>query len=166
MNTRSFPKYTGIFQESSIFWKVNFTSVTSLGNFLAMYVEEKEDKRKCPEHLLKGECTKALLPVNDALDVLSGKWKLPIIISLTFGKKRFKQIQNEIPGITPKMLSKELKDLEMNELIKRQVYDTQPVSIEYEITTYGKTLNPLISELHEWGTKHRKRMIAREPKRK
>lgn len=121
---------------------------------------EKHDKRKCPEHLSTDECTKAVLPVKDALDILNGKWKLPIIIALTFGKKRFKQMQREIPGITSKMLSKELKELEINELAARHVYDTAPVSIEYELTTYGKTLQPLIGELHNWGAKHRKRVIA------
>jgi DNA-binding HxlR family transcriptional regulator len=117
--------------------------------------------RKCPSHISNSECTKQLLPVKDALDILSGKWKLQIILSLTFGKKRFKQIQREIPGLTPKMLSKELKDLEINELASRHVYDTSPVSVEYELTTYGKTLRPLIDELHKWGTKHLKRIIAR-----
>ena len=121
----------------------------------------EHDKRKCPEHLNSTECTKQLLPVKDALDILSGKWKLQIIMSLTFGKKRFKQIQNEIPGLTPKMLSKELKELEINELAIRHVYDSSPVAIEYELTAYGKTLKPLIGELHKWGAKHRKRVIAR-----
>lgn len=121
----------------------------------------ENDKRKCPEHLSTGECTKRLLPVKDALDILSGKWKLQIILSLSFGKKRFKQIQREIPGLTPKMLSKELKELEVNELATRHVYDTSPVSIEYEITPYGKTLRPLIEELHKWGSKHRTRIIAK-----
>lgn len=121
----------------------------------------EHDKRKCPTHISTGECTKHLLPVKDALDILSGKWKLQIILSLTFGKKRFKQIQREIPGLTPKMLSKELKELEINELASRHVYDTSPVSVEYELTPYGKTLKPLIEELHKWGTKHRKRIIAR-----
>jgi DNA-binding HxlR family transcriptional regulator len=123
--------------------------------------EVMHDKRKCPSHLSSGECVKALLPVKDALDILSGKWKLQIILSLTFGKKRFKQIQREIPGLTPKMLSKELKELEINELASRRVYDTLPVSVEYELTPYGRTLKPLIGELHKWGTKHRKRIIAR-----
>jgi len=122
--------------------------------------EDEHDKRKCPTHLSTDECSKVLLPVKDALDILSGKWKLQIILSLTFGKKRFKQIQREIPGLTPKMLSKELKELEANELAVRHVYDTLPVSIEYELTTYGKTLKPLIGELHKWGAKHRKRVIA------
>ncbi len=121
----------------------------------------EHDKRKCPTHLSTAECTKMLLPVKDALDVLSGKWKLQIILSLTFGKKRFKQIQREIPGLTPKMLSKELKELEMNELATRTVYDTLPVTVEYELTNYGKTLKPLIGELHAWGSKHRKKIIAR-----
>jgi DNA-binding HxlR family transcriptional regulator len=121
---------------------------------------ETEDKRKCPEHLSSVQCQKMLLPVKDALDILSGKWKLPIIISLTFGKKRFKQIQREIPGITPKMLSKELKELEMNQLATRRVYDTVPVSVEYELTAYGRTLRPLINELHHWGAKHRKKIIS------
>jgi DNA-binding HxlR family transcriptional regulator len=120
----------------------------------------EHDKRKCPTHLNVAECTKMLLPVQDALDILSGKWKLQIILSLTFGKKRFKQIQREIPGLTPKMLSKELKELEMNGLADRHVYDTLPVTVEYELTAYGKTLKPLIGELHKWGSKHRKRIIA------
>src|SRR5262249_54819989 len=120
----------------------------------------EHDRRKCPAHLSTSQCTQMLLPVKDALDILSGKWKLQIILSLTFGKKRFKQIQREIPGLTPKMLSKELKELEMNGLAARHVYDTLPVTVEYELTAYGKTLKPLIGELHKWGTKHRKRIIA------
>ncbi len=102
------------------------------------------------------------MPVKDALDILSGKWKLPIIISLSFGKKRFKQMLREIPGITPKMLSKELKELEINELADRKVYDTVPVSVEYALTSYGKTLKPLIGELHQWGAKHRKRILVKQ----
>jgi len=115
-----------------------------------------------PSMLSSTECSKSLLPVQDALYILSGKWKLQIILSLSFGKKRFKQIQREIPGLTPKMLSKELKDLEINELVVRNVYDTVPVTVEYELTNYGKTLNPLMGELHKWGTKHRRRIIAKK----
>lgn len=125
-------------------------------------VTEMHDKRKCPTHESAPQCMKMLLPVKDALDVLSGKWKLPIIISLSFGKKRFKQILRDIPGITPKMLSKELKQLEMNELAERNVYDTVPVTVEYELSAYGKTLNPLIGELHQWGAKHRKRILKQK----
>jgi DNA-binding HxlR family transcriptional regulator len=105
------------------------------------------------------ECTRAILPVRDALDILSGKWKLPIIISLTFGNKRFSEMAREIPGITDKMLSKELRDLEMNQLVKRTVYDTLPVVVEYSMTSHGKTLEKLIRELQSWGLLHRRRII-------
>lgn len=135
---------------------------TKPGSIYLYNMETTEhDRRKCPGHVDGVQCTKRLLPVKDALEVLSGKWKLQIILSLSFGKKRFRQIQREIPGLTPKMLSKELKDLEMNELVSRKVYDTLPVTVEYELTPYGKTIRPLMDELHKWGTKHRKRIIAR-----
>ncbi|MBS1918504.1 MAG: helix-turn-helix transcriptional regulator [Bacteroidetes bacterium] len=107
----------------------------------------------------KGECKKNMLPVRDALDILSGKWKLPVIIALTFGNKRFKEMQREIDGITAKMLSKELKELEMNQLVKRTVYDTLPVSVEYSLTSYGKSLEKVISELRAWGIQHRKKVM-------
>jgi DNA-binding HxlR family transcriptional regulator len=100
-----------------------------------------------------------ILPVRDALDILSGKWKLPIIISLTFGHKRFRQISKEVPGITDRMLSKELKELEMNQLVKRTVYDTMPVTVEYEMTPYGQTLKKVIRELGIWGAAHRERIM-------
>ena len=106
-------------------------------------------------------CTKALIPVRDALDILSGKWKLPILIALSFGNLRFGKLAKQINGITDKMLSKELRELEMNELVKRTVYDTVPVVVEYSMTTYGKTLEKLIEELQAWGSMHRKRILKK-----
>ena len=122
---------------------------------------KEKNKTACvgDNKLVHSECVNMILPVKDALDILSGKWKLPIIISLTFGNKRFSQIAKEIPGITDKMLSKELRDLEMNELVKRTVYDSVPVIVEYSMTSYGKTLHKVISELRHWGIQHRKRMM-------
>jgi DNA-binding HxlR family transcriptional regulator len=106
-------------------------------------------------------CTKALIPVRDALDILNGKWKLPILIALSFGNKRFKELAKQVDGITDKMLSKELRDLEMNELVKRTVHDSVPVVVEYSMTPYGETLEKLIDELQAWGTLHRKRIIKK-----
>jgi DNA-binding HxlR family transcriptional regulator len=106
-------------------------------------------------------CTKALIPVRDALDILSGKWKLPILIALSFGNKRFSELGKQVHGITDKMLSKELRELEMNELVKRTVYDTVPVIVEYSMTSYGETLEKLIDELQAWGTQHRKRILRK-----
>ncbi len=108
------------------------------------------------------ECSKYILPVRDCLDIISGKWKLPILGSLIFGKKRFKEMERQIPKITARMLSKELRELEMNQLVKRTVYDTLPVSIEYEITPYGRSLDKVLFEMREWGEQHRKRIIGKK----
>jgi DNA-binding HxlR family transcriptional regulator len=107
------------------------------------------------------KCMGMILPVSDAIQVLSGKWKLPILISLSFGNKRFGEIAKDIPKITDRMLSKELRELEMNQLIKRTVYDTVPVVVEYSKTEYGDSLDTVIQELYKWGTKHRRRIMAR-----
>lgn len=104
------------------------------------------------------ECSRMILPVRDAIDVLNGKWKLPIIISLTFGNKRFTQMSQEVPGITDRMLSKELKELEMNQLIKRTVYDAFPPVVEYSITPHGRSLEKVIDELRTWGLMHRRKI--------
>ncbi len=108
----------------------------------------------------QSECVEMILPVRDALDILSGKWKLPIIIALSFGNKRFSQIANEIPNITDRMLSKELRDLEMNKLVKRTVYASVPVVVEYSMTEYGKSLDKVINELRVWGKLHRQLILG------
>ncbi|MFN4150073.1 MAG: winged helix-turn-helix transcriptional regulator [Candidatus Sericytochromatia bacterium] len=99
------------------------------------------------------------MAVRDTLDFLSGKWKLPILGALMNGKKRFKELENGIEKITPKMLSKELRDLEINQMITRTVYDTTPITIEYEITEYGRSLDHVLLEMYNWGKEHRRRII-------
>lgn len=106
-------------------------------------------------------CAAHLMAVTDAMDILRGKWKVHIIGALRFGKRRFKELQRDVDGITAKMLSKELRELEMNELVSRTVYDSMPVTVEYELTTYGKTLEKVILELAVWGSNHRKRIIRK-----
>jgi DNA-binding HxlR family transcriptional regulator len=102
-----------------------------------------------------------VLAVNDTLNVINGKWKLPIIGSLFYEKRRFTEIQRNIPKITPRMLSKELKDLEMNGLVKRTVYNTTPVSVEYELTNSAMSLRAVLDKMVEWGIEHRKAIISR-----
>ncbi|MCD9577290.1 winged helix-turn-helix transcriptional regulator [Flavobacterium soyae] len=107
------------------------------------------------------ECMAALLPVRDALEILSGRWKLPILIALSDRPKRFKEISKDINGITDKMLSKELKDLEINKLVTRTVYDTFPPTVEYSRTEHSKSLGEVIMALKDWGTLHRKEIIGK-----
>lgn len=103
---------------------------------------------------------KDLMAVHDTMDVLSGKWKISIISSICYyNKRRFSNILKDIPGISNKMLSKELKELEMDLLIKRIVTDTQPITVEYQLTEYGLTLQNIIKSLADWGKVHRKVII-------
>lgn len=107
------------------------------------------------------ECASAMLPVRDALDVISGKWKLMILISISSGNNRFREIERSIPKITSKVLSKELKDLEEHQLIKRTVYDDSPVIVDYKTTEYASSLGNVIKELRDWGVNHRKKIIGK-----
>ena len=109
-----------------------------------------------------GSCQSLMLAIQDSLYVLSGKWKIPILLALFFGKKRFSEISKEIPKITDRMLSKELRELEINLLVRRQVFDTFPVTVEYEVTDYGRTLRGVIEALADWGIKHRKKIMSED----
>lgn len=98
--------------------------------------------------------------IRDALYVINGTWKLPILISLIDGTKRFKEIVREVDGISDRMLSKELKDLEMNKLVKRTVYDTFPPKVEYSVTAHTASLRKVIAALRDWGRLHRQVVIG------
>jgi DNA-binding HxlR family transcriptional regulator len=104
------------------------------------------------------QCNQSLNAVEDSLYVIGGKWKLRIIIAVRGGGSRFNQIQKAIPGISARVLSNELKDLELNGIIKRHVNPDNPILIEYIATDYSASLDPLIKELSDWGTTHRERV--------
>lgn len=104
-------------------------------------------------------CKKAKLAIQDTLDVVGGKWKLVLISILINGKKRFRELSREA-GITPRILSKELQELEMNGLVTRTVCNTKPVTVEYALTPYSETLCDVLEAMHKWGELHRKKMIG------
>lgn len=104
------------------------------------------------------ECAGSLRNILDALYVLNGKWKIALILSLVQSPKRFNEIRKEVTGISPKVLAKELKDLELNDFVQRTVYPTTPVSIIYEATDYSRTLKSVIRELSVWGEQHREKV--------
>ncbi|WP_299287156.1 helix-turn-helix domain-containing protein [uncultured Mucilaginibacter sp.] len=102
------------------------------------------------------ECAIMLQAVGDALYAMGGKWKLRIIIALFNGKKRFNELQRTITGISARVLSNELKDLEMNGFVKRNVNAVaMPVTVEYELTEYSNTLEDVVRSLSKWGAMHR-----------
>ena len=101
-------------------------------------------------------CQVRMQAISDAMSILSGKWKFHILGTLIEGTKLgFMDLLREVEGIGTKMLSKELQDLEMNRLVDRNVMNTKPITVQYSITEYGKTLAPLIDELAHWGIQYR-----------
>ncbi|GAA4206401.1 helix-turn-helix domain-containing protein [Pedobacter jeongneungensis] len=105
---------------------------------------------------------KEMMAIHDAMDVLSGKWKIYIISSIChYNKRRFSDILNDVVGISNKMLSKELKELEVNKLVERTVLNTHPVTVQYELTKHGKTLQTIINNLTDWGVQHRKEITGK-----
>lgn len=116
---------------------------------------EKEQKITCGEQLVA---------LRDSLEILGGKWKLQILRYLTNRPdqvNQFKQIQRGVGGISAKMLSKELKDLEDNLLVTRLVQETKPITVAYAVTDYGKSVFPVTNILVEWGLSHRKYLFRK-----
>ena len=106
-------------------------------------------------------CPQRLRASRDALKIIQGKWRIPIVISLTYGIKRFGEIQRDIGDISPKMLSQELKALEENKIISRTMYDSMPVAVEYALTPLGESLIKLLDELLTWGNHFRKSVVGK-----
>jgi DNA-binding HxlR family transcriptional regulator len=131
------------------------TSTLSDKDTLLRNVTEKDStENHCEDH------SHNMLAMRDAMDVLGGKWRLPIVGILSFkGKMRFTEILRSVNGIGAKMLSKELQDLEANKLLTRTVKQTKPITVEYEITEYGRTLINLIQEIVTWGKAHREKIM-------
>ena len=113
--------------------------------------QQDGDGQRCPKSYI--------VALTDTMNVISGKWKLPIIASLLRGKKRFKDLQGNVHDITPRMLSKELRELEINSIVVRKVYDQRPVLIEYELTASGRSLADLIDTMVKWGLAHRSKVL-------
>jgi DNA-binding HxlR family transcriptional regulator len=112
--------------------------------------------------LREANCSEELMAMRDSLDVLGGKWKLMILRFLTNRTNQvihFKKMQREIDGISAKMLSKELKELETNLLVSRTTQETKPVTVVYAITEYGKSVLPVTETLVNWGLSHREKII-------
>ena len=89
--------------------------------------------------------------LREVLDIIGGKWAMPIIYILSKGKMRFKELERTVEGINTRMLVKELKNMEANGILTREVFATVPPTVEYTLTSKGEKLLPSIVSLHKWG---------------
>ena len=105
-------------------------------------------------------CKHAQLAIQDTLDVVGGKWKLVLLAILRDGKKRFRELSREA-GISPRILSKELQELELHGLVSRTVCNTRPITVEYAATPYSESLAEVIIAMHKWGVQHRQRVVGK-----
>lgn len=103
-----------------------------------------------------------LKALQDTIYVVGGKWTLPVINSICNGNRRFREIERSIPGITTRMLSRVLKDLELNNLVVRTVYDESPALVEYTSNEYCKTLGPVIQAMILWGQQHKHKIRSKK----
>ena len=116
---------------------------------------------KSKGNVREASCKEELTAMRDSIDILGGKWKLLIVRYLnnrTSECNHFKKIQRGIDGISAKMLSKELKDLELNLMVTRAIQDTRPITVNYSITEYGKSIIPVTDILVQWGLNHREKI--------
>jgi len=112
----------------------------------------------------EASCEQELAALRDSIELLGGKWKLIILRHLNnhrLEENTFKKMQRDILGISAKMLSKELYDLEMNLLVSRTVMNTKPAKVNYAITDYGLTVLPVNEILVQWGLNHRQKIKER-----
>lgn len=103
------------------------------------------------------DCNTEHCPVRTTLKVIGGKWKLPILWYLRDGHLRYSELQKIIEGITPKMLAEQLRELEKDGIVARKVYPVVPPKVEYSLTEYGRTLDPILKTMGAWGEGHMRR---------
>lgn len=120
-------------------------------------MQEQETAKEVNKEFTE-DCTKLLASVSDALYAIGGKWKLMIIIAMARGNNRFTELQRQVKGISARVLSSELKELELNGFIIKKVSVGYPVTIEYELLPYSHTLEELVGAMSRWGIQHREKI--------
>lgn len=95
-------------------------------------------------------------PVECTLGILGGRWKVLILRELFKGTKRFSELQRGIQGVTQKMLTQQLRELERDGIVQRKVYAQVPPKVEYSLTECGESLKPVLDAMHHWGKAHLK----------
>lgn len=107
-------------------------------------------------------CNSAPCPVEFTLDVIGGKWKCVLLYHLIDGTKRFSELRRICPSITQRMLTLQLRELEQDQIVHREVYQQVPPKVEYSLTPLGETLIPIILQLRQWGQTNRNKLRRKE----
>ena len=106
------------------------------------------------------QCTLTLQALRHVSLVINSKWKLPLLVALLAGTRHFRGLERSVPGISTKVLAKELKDLEAHQFIARTVHPGPPVVVEYEVLPYARSFDPVMEVLKAWGMQHQQRLEA------
>ena len=106
----------------------------------------------------RSECVPTMQALRHALLVVNGTWKLQIIVALQMGTRHFRGLERSVPGISTKVLAKELKELEAHQFIARTVHPGPPVVVDYHVLPYARSLDPVIEVLKAWGLQHQQRL--------
>ena len=104
--------------------------------------------------------TKLTCPIQQTIALIGDKWKILVLCTLNDGTKRFGELQRALNGITPKVLTRQLRDLERDGLIARQIFPQVPPRVDYSLTPLGLSLMPILSQLHEWAVKNSTALLA------
>jgi len=101
-------------------------------------------------------------PAEFTLAMIGGRWKIPLIFHLLTGAKRFSELSRELSGVSQKMLTQQLREMERNGLVERKVYAQVPPKVEYSLTAMGRSLKPVVDVMCRWGESHGTRTAGRE----
>jgi len=101
-------------------------------------------------------------PIEATVDIIGGKWKSVILFHLLAGKKRFGELQRLLPGVTQRMLTLQLRELEEDSIIYRHVYREVPPKVEYSLTDFGESLQPILLQMRDWGQEYMQTLVERK----
>jgi DNA-binding HxlR family transcriptional regulator len=106
----------------------------------------------------RGDDRRSNCVVESSLAVIGGRWKGVVLFNLLEGKLRFGELRRAYPNCSPRMLTVQLRELEEDGLVRRTVYAEVPPRVEYELTAFGRSLEPVLSSLKEWGDQYKRRL--------
>jgi DNA-binding HxlR family transcriptional regulator len=106
--------------------------------------------------------TKLVCPIQRTMAMIADKWKVIVIANLGEGTKRFRELQRAMAGVTPKVLTRQLRDLEHDGLVSRVAYAEIPPRVEYSLTPLGRSLLPILQQLHNWAVANSDTLLKRQ----